>query len=191
LKLETCPIRRYFSPSVVGHPNQTELPPMTVDRQTAAGIENTSEDENKLQTTFIRFDSKQKIENRRIKGIDHHQHIRTHIYTYIHPTSLNIMSNAAVQAKANALNAKMEEKAGTAIEDIEKNLMRKVARESFSCATKCYDKAGTTGPSEVLENCARNCQVPYQQATQLVQQVRTTKTKIQIIQSLVLLVVGA
>lgn len=90
------------------------------------------------------------------------------------------MSNAAVQAKANALNAKMEEKAGTAIEDIERNLMRKVARESFSCATNCYDKAGTTGPSEVLENCARNCQVPYQQATQLVQQVRATKTKIQI-----------
>lgn len=82
------------------------------------------------------------------------------------------MSNSAIQAKANALNAKMEGEAGAVLEGIEKNLLRKVARESFACAVKCYDKAGSTGPSNALEQCARNCQVPYQQAQSLVQNVR-------------------
>jgi hypothetical protein len=84
------------------------------------------------------------------------------------------MSSSAMQAKANALNAKIEGEAGVVLENIEKNLLRKVARESFSCAVKCYDKAGSTGPPEALENCARNCQVPYQQAQGLVQNVRDT-----------------
>jgi hypothetical protein len=83
------------------------------------------------------------------------------------------MASSAVQTKANALNAKMEGQASAMLEDIERNLLRKVARESFSCAVKCYDKAGSSGPSEMLENCARNCQAPYQQGTALVQNVRT------------------
>lgn len=66
----------------------------------------------------------------------------------------------------------MEGEAAAALEDIEKKQLRKVARESFSCAVKCYDKAGTTGPAEVLEMCARNCQIPYQQSTTMVQNVR-------------------
>lgn len=83
------------------------------------------------------------------------------------------MSSSGMQARANALNAKMEGEAGKVLEDIERNLLRKVARESFSCAVKCYDKAGSTGPSNALEHCARNCQVPYQQSQQLVQNVRS------------------
>mmetsp|Transcript_1038 Transcript_1038/g.2685 ORF Transcript_1038/g.2685 Transcript_1038/m.2685 type:complete len:153 (-) Transcript_1038:246-704(-) len=79
------------------------------------------------------------------------------------------MSSASMQAKANALNQRMESEAAAVLEDIERNLLRKVARESFACAVKCYDKAGSTGPSEVLEGCARNCQVPYQQSSALVQ----------------------
>lgn len=34
------------------------------------------------------------------------------------------------------------------------------------------DKAGTTGPSDALENCVQNCQMPHKQAQQYVQQVR-------------------
>ncbi len=82
------------------------------------------------------------------------------------------MSNPAIQAQANALNAKLEGEASKVLDDLERNWMRKVARESFSCAVKCYDKAGNKGPSEGLEQCSRNCQIPYQQSNQLVQQVR-------------------
>lgn len=84
---------------------------------------------------------------------------------------VSIMSNAAIQARANALNQKMEGEASAVLEDIERNLLRKVARESFACAVKCYDKAGATGPSDVLEACARNCQMPYQQSSAMVQNV--------------------
>ena len=86
------------------------------------------------------------------------------------------MASAAIQAQANALNAKMEGEASKMLDDVERNWMRKVARQSFACAVKCYDKAGTTGPAESLESCTRNCQAPYQQSSNLVQQVRI-KTK--------------
>jgi hypothetical protein len=82
------------------------------------------------------------------------------------------MSSPQIQAQANALNAKLEGEASKVLDDIERNWMRKVARESFACAVKCYDKAGKSGPAEALEQCARNCQVPYQQSSALVQQVR-------------------
>ena len=86
------------------------------------------------------------------------------------------MASAAIQAQANALNAKMEGEASKMLDDVERNWMRRVARQSFVCAVKCYDKAGTSGPAESLESCTRNCQAPYQQSSNLVQQVRTTKT---------------
>lgn len=81
------------------------------------------------------------------------------------------MSNAALQARANALNQRMEAEASAVLEDIERNLLRKVARDSFVCAVKCYDTAGSTGPSDILETCTRNCQMPYQQSSALVQNV--------------------
>ena len=82
------------------------------------------------------------------------------------------MASAAIQAQANALNAKMEGEASKMLDEIERSWMRKVARQSFACAVKCYDKAGTSGPAESLESCTRNCQAPYQQSSNLVQQVR-------------------
>ena len=83
------------------------------------------------------------------------------------------MASQSAQNRANALNQKIESQAGTVLEDIERNWLRKVARESFACAVKCYDKAGSTGPQNALEQCARSCQIPYQQSTQMVQNVRT------------------
>lgn len=79
------------------------------------------------------------------------------------------MASQSAQNRANALNAKLEAQAGLVLDGIERKWLRKVARESFACAVKCYDKAGTSGPQDSLERCARNCQVPYQQSTQLVQ----------------------
>jgi hypothetical protein len=86
------------------------------------------------------------------------------------------MSSPLIQAQANALNAKLEGEASKVLDDMERNWMRKVARESFACAVRCYDKAGKSGPSEALEQCARNCQVPYQQSNALLQQVRNSYT---------------
>ena len=86
------------------------------------------------------------------------------------------MASAAIQAQANALNAKMEGEASKMLDDVERNWMRRVARQSFVCAVKCYDKAGTSGPAESLESCTRSCQAPYQQSSNLVQQVRTNET---------------
>jgi hypothetical protein len=82
------------------------------------------------------------------------------------------MASQSAQNRANALNAKIESQAGLVLDDLEKNWLRKVARESFACAVKCYDKAGSSGPQGVLEQCARTCQIPYQQSTNLVQNVR-------------------
>ena len=84
------------------------------------------------------------------------------------------MASAATQAQANALNAKIEGEASKMLDEVERHWMRKVARQSFACALKCYDKAGTSGPAESLESCTRNCQAPYQQSSNLIQQVRKT-----------------
>jgi hypothetical protein len=81
------------------------------------------------------------------------------------------MSNPAMQAKAQALNAKMEGEARVVLDEIERTVLRKKAKESYQCVVKCFDKVGTTGPSEVLEQCARNCQIPYQRANAFVQEV--------------------
>lgn len=85
------------------------------------------------------------------------------------------MASASVQAQANALNAKMEREASVMLDDIERNYMRKVARNSFACGVQCYDKVGKNGSAEALESCTRNCQAPYQQSSNLVQQVSVDK----------------
>mmetsp|Transcript_29532 Transcript_29532/g.48732 ORF Transcript_29532/g.48732 Transcript_29532/m.48732 type:complete len:153 (-) Transcript_29532:28-486(-) len=79
------------------------------------------------------------------------------------------MSSHASQAKAAQLNAMMEAEARMALEEIEKKWLRKVARSSYTCVVACFDKAGSTGPSEVLDQCSQNCQVKYQNANQIVQ----------------------
>jgi hypothetical protein len=81
------------------------------------------------------------------------------------------MATPEAQAKAQALNAKLEGEARIVIDQIDKEFVRKKAREAHACALSCYDKAGKTGSSDALEACVRNCQVPHQQATNYVQQV--------------------
>jgi hypothetical protein len=77
-----------------------------------------------------------------------------------------------MQARAQALNAKMEGEARVVLDDIERTLLRQKAKESYMCVVKCFEKAGSsTGVSEILEQCSRNCQVPYQRANAMVQQV--------------------
>ena len=72
-----------------------------------------------------------------------------------------------MQAKAQALNAKMEAEAHQVINDVEMNTIRGIARKGIECTLKCFDKAGTTGPSDILQHCADQCQFPHQQAGQL------------------------
>jgi hypothetical protein len=81
------------------------------------------------------------------------------------------MSSAAAQAKAQQLNVKMETEARTILDGIEKQWLRKVARSSYTCVVACFDKAGSAGPSEVLDQCSRNCQVNYQNANAIMQHV--------------------
>lgn len=81
------------------------------------------------------------------------------------------MATATTQAKAQQLNAKMESEARIVLDGIEKQWLRKVARSSYTCVVKCFDKAGSTGPSDALDQCSRNCQVNYQNANGLVQNV--------------------
>lgn len=81
------------------------------------------------------------------------------------------MASPAAQAKAQALNAKLEGEARVVIDSIDKQYMRKIARETHQCALKCYDQAGNSGSSEALDNCVRNCQLPHQQANAYVQNV--------------------
>lgn len=79
------------------------------------------------------------------------------------------MSSNQMQAKAQALNSKMEAEARGVLDEIEKTEIRKVAKKGVQCVLKCYDTAGTTGAGDVLENCVQNCQAPSKQANQLVQ----------------------
>jgi hypothetical protein len=81
------------------------------------------------------------------------------------------MATPAAQAKAQALNAKLETEAKIMLDELDKNNLRKVARESHVCALKCYDKAGSTGSPEALEQCVRTCQTNHQQANAYVQNV--------------------
>jgi hypothetical protein len=82
------------------------------------------------------------------------------------------MASPAAQAKAQALNAKLEGEARIAIDEIDKTHIRRLAREAHACAVQCYDKAGTSGSSDALEACAANCQLKHRQASAMVQQVR-------------------
>ena len=81
------------------------------------------------------------------------------------------MASPALQSQANALNARMEGEAKTAIDSIERELLRPLAQKSYECIVSCYRKAGTTGSNEHLEHCTRSCQVVHQQAHGILQQV--------------------
>jgi Eukaryotic protein of unknown function (DUF842) len=81
------------------------------------------------------------------------------------------MASAAAQHKAEELNARLEREARVVLDDLDKQYIRKVARSAYTCAVQCYDKAGSTGPSDALEHCVRKCQIPHQQINVYVQNV--------------------
>ena len=81
------------------------------------------------------------------------------------------MASPALQSQANALNARMEGEAKTAIDGIEREMLRPLAQKSYECIVNCYKKAGSTGSNEQLEHCTRSCQVVHQQAHGILQQV--------------------
>eukprot|EP00550_Attheya_septentrionalis_P002621 CAMPEP_0198288342 /NCGR_PEP_ID=MMETSP1449-20131203/6867_1 /TAXON_ID=420275 /ORGANISM="Attheya septentrionalis, Strain CCMP2084" /LENGTH=154 /DNA_ID=CAMNT_0043986457 /DNA_START=98 /DNA_END=562 /DNA_ORIENTATION=+ len=80
------------------------------------------------------------------------------------------MASADLQARAAALNAKMEGEAKKTLDEVERTLLRPIARDSYACALSCYDKAGSKGSPDQLEACNQNCQVPYQASHNVVQQ---------------------
>ena len=98
----------------------------------------------------------------------------THIVRYTRTSRLPpspTMSNHSLQARAQELNARMQGQASVVFDEIDRQSLRKIARGSYACVLKCFDKAGTTGSSEMLQNCSQNCQVPYQNANAIVQNV--------------------
>mmetsp|Transcript_9648 Transcript_9648/g.13659 ORF Transcript_9648/g.13659 Transcript_9648/m.13659 type:complete len:142 (-) Transcript_9648:514-939(-) len=80
------------------------------------------------------------------------------------------MASPDLQARAQALNSKMEGAAKLAIDEIEKTLIRPLAKLSYKCVVECYEKAGSTQPSEQLDHCAKQCQAPYQLSHNIIQQ---------------------
>jgi hypothetical protein len=82
------------------------------------------------------------------------------------------MASPQAQARANALNARLEGNAQTAIDEIERLYIRPVARKAHVCAVQCYDKAGNNGSVDALDACVRTCQTSHQQANDYLQNVR-------------------
>jgi hypothetical protein len=82
------------------------------------------------------------------------------------------MSSPAFQNSAQQLNAKMEGSARLVLDEVDKKMLRTIAHSSSKCVVACFDKAGSTGSSEELDSCTRKCQIPYNQATNVVQNVR-------------------
>lgn len=80
------------------------------------------------------------------------------------------MASSDLQTRANALNSRMEGEAKKSIDEIERALLRPIARKAYACVVKCYDDAGQKGPSEQIERCSRQCQVPFQYANNILQQ---------------------
>jgi urease gamma subunit len=84
-------------------------------------------------------------------------------------STLFIMASSELQVKANQLNLRVENEAKITLDDIERNMLRPIARKAYACVVKCYDDAGSKGASETIENCSRQCQAPYEYAHQVVQ----------------------
>mmetsp|Transcript_19951 Transcript_19951/g.24617 ORF Transcript_19951/g.24617 Transcript_19951/m.24617 type:complete len:152 (-) Transcript_19951:826-1281(-) len=80
------------------------------------------------------------------------------------------MASPDLQAKANALNARLEGAAKIVVDEIERSLLRPVARNAYACVVKCYDDAGQNGSVEAIDHCSQRCQAPYQMANNVVQQ---------------------
>lgn len=79
------------------------------------------------------------------------------------------MASLDLQSKASQLNSKVEREAQITLDDIERNLLRPIARKAYSCVVKCYDDAGSKGTSASIETCSRACQGPYELSHQILQ----------------------
>jgi len=75
-----------------------------------------------------------------------------------------MVSHEELEAHVRSLNAKLDGKAKSMLDEIEKVHVRPLARKSYLCAASCYDKAGKTGSSDQIQNCIQTCQMPFQQA---------------------------
>jgi Eukaryotic protein of unknown function (DUF842) len=81
------------------------------------------------------------------------------------------MATPEGQAKAESLTARIQGEFRRVVDEIERDCLRNLARGTHVCAVQCYDKAGTMASSEALDNCTRNCQIPYREAENFVNQV--------------------
>jgi urease gamma subunit len=80
------------------------------------------------------------------------------------------MASQDLQAKANQLNARMQQETSMVIDHLERTLIRPIARSSYACVVKCYDDAGEKSSAEQIAKCSEQCQGPYQMSHQIVQQ---------------------
>ena len=77
---------------------------------------------------------------------------------------------ADLQARVNQLTSKVEGDLTNMVDEIERLKLRPMGRQMYSCIVSCYDKAGKNGRKEQIEQCAQQCQIPYQQAQAVTQQ---------------------
>ena len=77
---------------------------------------------------------------------------------------------ADLQARVNQLTSKVEGDLTNLVDEIERLQLRPMGRQMYSCIVSCYDKAGKNGRKEQIEQCAQQCQIPYQQAQAVTQQ---------------------
>ena len=81
------------------------------------------------------------------------------------------MVSAATQAKVEADNSRLEGAVRVAIDEIDKVLMRPIAKKGLQCSLKCYDTIGQHGTSDALQHCVQTCEQPHQKANAIVRQV--------------------
>eukprot|EP00521_Asterionellopsis_glacialis_P007650 CAMPEP_0195287896 /NCGR_PEP_ID=MMETSP0707-20130614/4778_1 /TAXON_ID=33640 /ORGANISM="Asterionellopsis glacialis, Strain CCMP134" /LENGTH=149 /DNA_ID=CAMNT_0040347701 /DNA_START=31 /DNA_END=480 /DNA_ORIENTATION=+ len=76
---------------------------------------------------------------------------------------------SSMQSKAKELNARMEGAATSMMDDLDRRTIRPLAHQSYKCVVQCFDKAGSKESSQFLSHCSQQCQMPYQQANQILQ----------------------
>jgi len=77
---------------------------------------------------------------------------------------------SSLQSKAKELNARMEGAATALMDDLDRRTVRPIAHQSYKCVVQCFDKAGAKESSQFLNTCSQQCQIPYQQSNQILQQ---------------------
>jgi hypothetical protein len=90
--------------------------------------------------------------------------------TILQQLSKIVIIMADLQSKVNLLTSKIEQELTTMVDEIERLKLRPMGRNMHSCIVSCYDKAGKAGRKEQIEQCAQQCQFPYQQAGAVTQQ---------------------